>query len=154
VLCVVSAALYFRSRRADQQALADVTAHGFLLAEAADHLRAYRERHPTASLAEVERLDQLDAETKRLVVEQSQLVSAFRSRATLTPVYESGMAMSAVLPVTWLMRRSFQRARQKSRRARGLCTECGYDLRASKDRCPECGTAIGAAAARPRTMCS
>jgi hypothetical protein len=42
--------------------------------------------------------------------------------------------LSTLLPAFWAVR-----SRRFRRRIAGHCVRCGYDLRATRDRCPECG---------------
>jgi hypothetical protein len=54
------------------------------------------------------------------------------------PFWMPAMVFGAwpAIATVWLVRRR--------RRARvGRCRQCGYDLRATRERCPECGTAVG-----------
>lgn len=63
--------------------------------------------------------------------------SAFRVRVLqlhLLPI----AALTTILPL--LRARSWQRRRALRDQQTSACNICGYDLRASPDRCPECGT--------------
>jgi hypothetical protein len=58
--------------------------------------------------------------------------------STLIP-YWFPTPLAAVLPMAWIARRRLRRPHTC------CCPTCGYDLRATPDRCPECGTGRGTA---------
>lgn len=49
-------------------------------------------------------------------------------------------ALTAAFPCVWLLLFVQRMREQRRRRRAGLCPKCGYDLRATPERCPECGS--------------
>jgi hypothetical protein len=66
------------------------------------------------------------------------------TRHLTTVPYWIPTLITSLLPAMSLRRWIADHLQTRRRRKAGLCPNCGYDLRASKDRCPECGTPVPA----------
>ena len=66
----------------------------------------------------------------------------FRQRYLTVPAWFV-CAATAALPALVMVRSAG--LRRRARRARGQCPQCGYDLRMTPHRCPECGAASDSA---------
>ena len=49
------------------------------------------------------------------------------------------IVLATCFPFIWGAVTLARRARARQRQSAGLCPACGYDLRATPERCPECG---------------
>lgn len=62
--------------------------------------------------------------------------------ATAVAPFWSIAAATGALPAAWAVSRGWSRVRGRRRGRPGTCATCGYDLRATPLRCPECGSHV------------
>jgi hypothetical protein len=113
---------FFGSRSAKSDPLAAVRWHGFYF----DH----RESTSPMLISNGEQFD--------IPVEGTATVRTWFVSIPLWPLVLALLLSPAVSFRTWHKRRRLARS--------GSCTRCGYDLRATPDRCPECGMVPAASA--------
>ena len=71
-------------------------------------------------------------------VTETTYVQSYAPRYYMSAPYAAVVPLTVIMPVLWLV----FAIRDARRRNSSHCSTCGYDLRATPDRCPECGTPI------------
>jgi hypothetical protein len=92
------------------------------------------QQKPTRTRAENLQLMSLQA----AAIRQSRALTTDHYWEVVFPLWLLPTVFALPVVLTWAL----AVVRRRRRRRLGLCLACGYDLRASTDRCPECGAAV------------
>jgi hypothetical protein len=138
IACVATTALWWRhdavyhARRAELQRRVKAAQDAYMDWVMHSGWFGWGQDHPPVAEASV-----LGPEAQALQKELAALRAAPRGAVCLMVA-----RISAVPPLAWFVATCWTLNRQESRRRAGRCVKCGYDLRASPRRCPECGKEV------------
>ena len=143
-LCVAVVVLWVRSHEHPARAEVHIGTHGYGITSARGGVEVWRGLDPWDLTDSADPYRPLDSVPGWLGVDRAgsweDAGGAIESRGLRFPHALPALVASA-LPLVWVVRRLAERAQQRAATQRsGLC-QCGYDLRATPGRCPECGRA-------------